>query len=153
MTVILATTTAVLFGCGTYLLLQRQLTRIVIGLTLLAQGANLIVILAAGGRGRPPFIGAENESAFLDPLPQAFVLTAIVIAFGTTAFLLALAYRSWMLTHDDEVQDDVEDHLVMSRREREEPVDALAAAAAERGDELEDPGKRTSDAPTRPVQP
>lgn len=153
MTVILAATTAMLFGCGTYLLLQRQLTRIVIGLTLLAQGANLIVILAAGGRGRPPFIGTENESAFLDPLPQAFVLTAIVIAFGTTAFLLALAYRSWMLTHDDEVQDDVEDRLILSRREREEPVDALAAAAAERGDELEDPGKRTSEAPAGPVQP
>ena len=44
-----------------------------------------------------------------DPLPQALVLTAIVISLGTTAFLLAMAYRSWQLTGHDDVQDDVED--------------------------------------------
>ena len=47
-----------------------------------------------------------------DPLPQALVLTAIVITLGTTAFLLALAYRSWQLTGHDEVQDDVEDRAI-----------------------------------------
>ncbi len=47
-----------------------------------------------------------------DPLPQAMVLTAIVIAFGVSAFLLALAYRSWTLTGEDEVQDDVEDRRI-----------------------------------------
>jgi multicomponent Na+:H+ antiporter subunit C len=65
----------------------------------------------------------------LDPLPQAFVLTAIVITFGVTGFLLALAYRSWALTHDDEVQDDVEDRLVARRTEAEDVEDARAAAA------------------------
>lgn len=153
MTVVLAAATAALFGCGTYLLLQRQLTRILIGLTLLAHGANLLIILSAGGRGHPTFIGTGPESGFLDPLPQAFVLTAIVIAFGTTAFLLAMAYRSWMLTHDDEVQDDVEDHLVLSRREEEAPVDALAAAAAGLGDELEDAAKRIREDPAEDVRP
>ena len=52
------------------------------------------------------------ESSFADPLPQALVLTSIVISFGVTMFLLALAYRSWILTDDDEVQDDVGDRDV-----------------------------------------
>lgn len=127
MTVVLAALAATLFGTGTYLLLQRQLTRIVIGLGLLSHGANLLILLGAGGRGAPTFIGTADEGALLDPLPQAFVLTAIVITFGATAFLLALAYRSWVLTHDDEVQDDVEDRLVARRTDAEEVDDAVAA--------------------------
>jgi multicomponent Na+:H+ antiporter subunit C len=129
MTIVLAATAAVLFGCGTYLLLQRHLTRILIGLALLAHGANLLIILSAGGRGQPTFIGSGESASLLDPLPQAFVLTAIVITFGVTGFLLALAYRSWALTHDDEVQDDVEDRLVARRTEAEDVEDARAAAA------------------------
>lgn len=153
MTVVLATTAATLFGCGTYLLLQRQLTRIVIGLAMLAHGANLLIVLSAGGRGQPTFIGTGDESTFLDPLPQAFVLTAIVITFGATAFLLALAYRQWMLTHDDEVQDDVEDRRVLVREESEAVVDALAAAAAERGDKLEDDDQHDRGEYVRETQP
>lgn len=132
MIVVLAATAAVLFGCGTYLLLQRQLTRVIIGLALLAHGANLLIVLSAGPRGEPTFVGS-SDGDLLDPLPQAFVLTAIVITFGVTAFLLALAYRSWALTHDDEVQDDVEDRLI-ARRERDEDVDDARAAAAEADD-------------------
>ena len=129
MSIVLAAAAASLFGCGTYLLLQRQLTRILIGLALLAHGANLLIVLAAGRRGEPTFIGLGDEGGFLDPLPQAFVLTAIVITFGVTGFLLALAYRSWVLTHDDEVQDDIEDRLVARRTAAEDVADALAAAA------------------------
>ncbi|HZA77118.1 MAG TPA: NADH-quinone oxidoreductase subunit K [Acidimicrobiales bacterium] len=129
MTIVLAAAAASLFGCGTYLLLQRQLTRILIGLALLAHGANLLIVLTAGGRGQPTFIGTGDADGFLDPLPQAFVLTAIVITFGVTGFLLALAYRSWVLTHDDDVQDDVEDRLVARRTEAEDVADARAAAA------------------------
>ncbi len=128
MTVVLAAAAAALFGCGTYLLLQRQLTRILIGLALLSHGANLVIVLAAGGRGRPTFVDGEPSDALLDPLPQAFVLTAIVITFGVTSFLLALAYRSWRLTGDDEVQDDIEDRLIASRwAAAEELADAVAA--------------------------
>lgn len=110
MTVMLAAAAAALFGIGTYLLLQRKLSRIVIGLGLLTHGANLLLI-TAGHRGEPPLINGER-SAFADPLPQALVLTAIVITFGVTTLLLALAYRSWLLTRDDEVQDDVADRAV-----------------------------------------
>ena len=107
----LAAVAAALFGIGTYLLLQRKLSRIIIGLALLTHGANVLLI-TAGRRGRPPIIGTQDPAAFADPLPQALALTAIVITFGVTSLLLALAYRSWVLTRDDEVQDDVGDRAV-----------------------------------------
>ena len=107
----LAATAAMLFGIGTYLVLQRKLSRIIIGLGLLTHGANVLLI-TSGHRGIPPIIGVGSPDAFADPLPQALALTAIVITFGVTALLLALAYRSWLLTNDDEVQDDVGDRTV-----------------------------------------
>jgi len=111
MTVVLAAVAALLFGIGTYLLLQRKLSRIIIGLGLLTHGANVLLI-TAGRRGEPPIVGQGPTRSFADPLPQALALTAIVITFGVTSLLLALAYRSWMLTSDDEVQDDVGDRSV-----------------------------------------
>ena len=111
MTVMLAAVAAVLFAIGTYLLLQRKLSRIIIGLGLLTHGANVLLI-TSGRRGGPPIVGVGNPGAFADPLPQALALTAIVITFGVTILLLALAYRSWLLTEDDEVQDDVGDRSV-----------------------------------------
>lgn len=111
MSVLMAATAAALFTLGTYLLLQRKLSRIIIGIGLLGHGANVLFV-NAGRRGRAPLIGQGDPSSFADPLPQALVLTAIVIGFGVTALLLALAYRSWMLTDDDEVADDVEDRSV-----------------------------------------
>jgi multicomponent Na+:H+ antiporter subunit C len=111
MTVVLAAVAATLFAIGTYLILQRKLSRIIIGLGLLTHGANVLLI-TAGRRGNPPIIGTGAEPAFADPLPQALALTAIVITFGVTVLLLALGYRSWMLSEDDEVQDDVGDRAV-----------------------------------------
>ena len=111
MTVMLAAVAAALFAIGTYLLLQRKLSRIIIGLGLLTHGANLLLI-TGGSRGNPPIVGSEEGDGFADPMPQALALTAIVITFGVTILLLALAYRSWLLTADDEVQDDVGDRAV-----------------------------------------
>lgn len=111
MTVMLAGVAALLFGIGTYLLLQRKLSRIIIGLGLLTHGANILLI-TAGRRGDPPIVGQGARADLADPLPQALALTAIVITFGVTILLLALAYRSWLLTSDDEVQDDVADRAV-----------------------------------------
>ena len=124
MSLLLALCTAVLFSFGTYLVLQRRLSRIVIGVGLLGHGANLMLMLAAGDRGRPVFIGSDGD--FTDPLPQALALTAIVITFGVTIFLLALAYRSWVVTHDDEVEDDVEDRRIASRDETGASVSDLS---------------------------
>ncbi len=111
MTIMLAAAAAALFGVGTYLILQRKLSRIIIGLGLLTHGANVLLI-TAGRRGDPPIIGDADAARFADPLPQALALTAIVITFGVTTLLLALGYRSWLLTSDDEVQDDVADRAV-----------------------------------------
>lgn len=118
MTVVLAVAAGGLFATGTYLVLQRSLTRIVIGFALLGHGANLLLLLAGGRAGPAPFVGDDPASPYADPLPQALALTAIVITFGVIAFLLALAYRSWALRHDDDVEDDVEDRRI-ARRGRE----------------------------------
>ena len=114
MTVLLALTAGCLFGIGTYLVLQRKLSRIIIGVSLLGHGAN-VVMIGSGRRGNAPIVGNGDAADLADPLPQALALTAIVISFGTTALLLALAYRSWLLTDDDEVQDDLEDELIATR--------------------------------------
>lgn len=112
MTILLATVTAVLFACGTWLLMQRRLSRIIVGIGLLGHGANMLLI-TGGERGVAPIIGtAPDGSSYADPLPQALALTAIVITFGVTAFLLALGFRSWQLTGDDRVEDDVEDRII-----------------------------------------
>ena len=121
MIVVTALAVGALYALGTYLLLQRQLTRIVIGLALMAHGANLLLLLAGGRAGRPPFVGSGEGGPVADPLPQALALTAIVITFGVTSFLLALAYRSWVIDRDDEVEDDVEDRRIarlVHRREK-----------------------------------
>ncbi|MGH9183322.1 MAG: Na(+)/H(+) antiporter subunit C [Acidimicrobiales bacterium] len=112
MIVTLAVAVGVLYAVGTYLVLQRALTQIVLGIAMLGHGANLLLLLAGGRAGRAPIVDGTDHGAFADPLPQALALTAIVITFGLTAFLLALAYRSWLLRRDDEVEDDVEDRRI-----------------------------------------
>ena len=121
MTVVLALVVGVLYASGTYLLLQRTLTRIVIGLALLGHGANLLLLMAGGLPGAPPLSGPDGPPAnAADPLPQALALTAVVITFGVVAFLLALAYRSWTNQRDDEVEDDIEDRRIARLRDVQE---------------------------------
>lgn len=116
----MAVTVGVLFAVGFYLMLQRPLMRIVLGFIVLGHGTNLLLLVAGGGPGEPPIAkgGSGGLDRFSDPLPQAMALTSIVITFGLTAFLMALAYRSWRLSGHDEVQDDLEDRLVGTVRER-----------------------------------
>jgi multicomponent Na+:H+ antiporter subunit C len=132
MTILLAFTSAALFGLGTWLLLQRRLTRIVIGLGLIGHGTNILLLTSGGGAGLPPLIGKGDKKEFADPLPQALALTAIVITFGVTAFLLAMAYRSWQLTNDDVVADDLEDRLIAAARRVDSDVVDLETAQLER---------------------
>ena len=110
---------AILFGTGVSMLLERSLTRVLMGMILLGNGVNLLILL--GGRaGDPPIVGTSATDRMADPLPQIMILTAIVITLGMTAFLLALAYRSWAMSGHDEVQDDVEDTRIMRLAERDE---------------------------------
>ena len=116
----LVITIAVLVGCGTTLMLERSLTRILVGFVMMGNGVNLLFIVASGPRGAAPLLGVDSDEPMVDPLPQAMALTAIVITLGVTAFGLALAYRAWQLTGHDDVQDDVEDDLVRRRAELDE---------------------------------
>ncbi|MBY5162643.1 Na(+)/H(+) antiporter subunit C [Salsipaludibacter albus] len=108
MILVLACTIGALYTIGAWLLMQRSLTRIVIGLAILGHGANLLLLTAGGRAGGVPIAGADPATTS-DPLPQALALTAIVITFGVSGFLLAMAYRSWRQRRDDTVEDDLED--------------------------------------------
>ena len=143
MSVLMAGTAAALFAIGTYLLLQRKLSRVIVGLGLLGHGANVLFV-NSGRRGLPPIIGQGNPREFADPLPQSLVLTAIVIGFGTTALLLALAYRSWLLTNDDEVEDDIEDRLVAGRGYSDLEVSDLALLVDEAEESDDIPRRRST---------
>ncbi|KMM44338.1 NADH-ubiquinone oxidoreductase subunit 4L [Cellulomonas sp. A375-1] len=139
---------AVLFAAGVYLVLERSLSRVLIGVILLGNGANLLFLVAGGRAGRPPIVGLEDERQMSDPLPQAMVLTAIVITLGMTAFLLAMAYRSWQLHRHDEVQDDVEDRRIarlaaideraFTDADTEATLQSLDEEAEEARDEVDD---------------
>lgn len=100
----------VLFAVGVYLVLQRNLTRVLVGLGVLAHAVN-VMLISSGATGDPPII-AEGGGPYSDPLPQALILTAIVITFGVTAFLLGLALRGWVGVGDDVVEDDIEDRRI-----------------------------------------
>ena len=108
MEILLALASGVLYASGIYLMLRRRLAQLIIGLALLSNGTNLL-IFAAGGltRGRPPVIadGTVLQPPYADPVPQALVLTAIVIGFGLLAFSLVLAHR----VHASAGTDDVDD--------------------------------------------
>ena len=120
----LVLTAAVLIGCGVTLLLERSLTRVLIGVVVLSNGVNIAILLAGGAAGPPPLVDkASPGTPISDPLPQALMLTAIVITLGTTAFILALAYRRWQLSDRDDVQDDMEDALVARLARADEPSD------------------------------
>ena len=103
---------------GVTLLLERSLTRILLGVVLLGNGVNLLILSAGGAAGGPPLLSLTPEGEMADPLPQAMILTAIIITLGVTAFLLAMAYRSWLLQGNDEVQDDAEDRRIATGGER-----------------------------------
>ncbi|MFC4120723.1 Na(+)/H(+) antiporter subunit C [Nonomuraea zeae] len=114
----------VMITTGVTLLLERSLVRVLAGVIVLGNGVNLLIVTAGGNAGGPPFTGTAGTA---DPLPQAMVLTAIVITLGVTAFLLALVHRSWQLTGSDEVQDDTEDRRVRLRARRGELSDSVRA--------------------------
>ena len=132
----MAVVLAVLYAVGFYLLLQRSLMRILIGIVVLGHGANLLLQLAGGPPARAPVLGTALPEEFADPLPQALALTAIVITFALTTYLLALGYRSWVLTGHDEVQDDLEDRRIAAT----DRPDGSMEEDTEGGDDGEDPG-------------
>ena len=124
----------VLSAAGVYLLLERTIIKILLGLMILSNGVNLLILAAGGPPGNPPIRGRSwgDNTVDSDPLSHAMILTAIVITAGVGAFILALAYRSYQFTTADEIADDVEDLKVATRM----PGDAWSAPDRDLSDDL-----------------
>jgi multicomponent Na+:H+ antiporter subunit C len=106
---LLAITAGTLYGAGFYLMLRRRLAQLIVGLGLLSNGTNLLIFTGGGlTRARAPIIpegGTTMTGTFADPVPQALVLTAIVIGFGVLAFSLVLAHRVHAITGSDDIDE------------------------------------------------
>lgn len=115
----------VLVASGVYLLMERSILRMLVGLTLAGNGINLLILTSGGGWGSPPIVGSDGVvyDTDSDPLAQAMILTAIVISMGLAAFILGLAYRAFTATNShDEIGDDPEDTKLSKRSDAEDPA-------------------------------
>lgn len=145
---ILALTIACLLAGGVYLVLQRGMLRIVIGMTLISHSVNLLILSAGSPKWRgDPFPSITSLSDAADPLPQAFVLTAIVIAMATTTYMLALAALGRNDdTHVEELPEDTAPLHTLGRAvhqdtSAEQPTAAKPQAAATRPTQQYQEGK------------
>jgi len=134
MNLVLSVGIAILIGSGSYLLLKHDLIRVVVGILLISNGANLFIMVAGLERGTAPIYPLANPEHVADPLVQAMTLTAIVITFSVSALLLSLIYRVY-LAHETvdtdtlavaEVQDDRVAEAEDGIDEMEEDEDVLA---------------------------
>lgn len=113
----------IMVACGVYLVLERAVSKMLLGLILFGNAVNLLILTLSGPDGRPPILGESDRrhQEPSDPLAHAMILTSIVITMGLAAFILALAYRAFSLTTTEQVEDDPEDVKVAAQREGEEP--------------------------------
>ncbi|QNG19961.1 Na(+)/H(+) antiporter subunit C [Rhodococcus triatomae] len=137
----------VMISAGVYLLIERSITRMLLGLLLFGNGVNLLLLTSGGGAGNPTVVGRDGAyETMADPLAQAMILTAIVITMGISAFVLALAYRSFKITTADTVENDPEDVKVLRRRspaeapDRDRSDDPLTGAPRFEGDAFDKDG-------------
>jgi multicomponent Na+:H+ antiporter subunit C len=154
-TIVLPLMVGGLYAAGVYLLLDRSLTRVLLGFLLLGNATNLLLLSAGGPAGLAPILGYSDPEEINDPLPQALILTAIVITFGVAAFVLAIIHRSWRLVREEVVGTDEEDRRVAARRSTDADEldpddlapddriagysDSLAGDAEELGDDVDLP--------------
>jgi multicomponent Na+:H+ antiporter subunit C len=129
-----------LTSTGVYLLLERNLTRMLLGLLLIGNAVNLLMLTVGGASGNPPIRGGTSNGATTtaDPLAQGMILTAIVISMGIAAFVLALAYRSYRLTTVEEVSNDPEDTRVSQQSGTENEAEDIPQPTAARDTEAPD---------------
>jgi len=107
MELLLVMLVGILYSSGIYLMLRRSMVKLLLGLLLLGNGANILIFLMGGlNKGKPPILG-ENEKHFsdvyADPVPQALILTAIVISFALTAFAIILLKKVYITTGSDDL--------------------------------------------------
>lgn len=115
MEIILALVVGTLYATGIYMMLRRNIVKLIIGLGLLGNGSNLLIFTVGGlTRGKPPVV-PEGEKVLMapyaDPLPQALILTAIVIGFGVLAFALVLASRTYRAVGSEDLDEMRESEL------------------------------------------
>lgn len=107
MNLVLAVTIGALYATGLYMMLRRSIAKLIIGLAILGHAANLLIFTSGGlSRASPPLIPPDADrlaAPHADPLPQALILTAIVISFGLLAFALVLIHRTYQAVHTDDV--------------------------------------------------
>ncbi|AMG97445.1 MULTISPECIES: Na(+)/H(+) antiporter subunit C [Staphylococcus] len=115
MNVILIIIIGILTFAGTYMILSKNLIRIVLGTAIYTHVANLVILAMSGFDGTKVPIINDEGSNYVDPLPQALILTAIVIGFAVSAFLLVLVYRTYKVTRVNRIEalrgedDDVDE--------------------------------------------
>lgn len=117
----------VFYAVGVYLMLDRTMTRVLLGLMLMTNATNILILHAGGLVGKAPLYDKSlAPEDYSDPLPQALVLTSIVISFAVTALVLGMIYRSWTLSRGDQILDDAEDQKVATRPAFDSEEDAVA---------------------------
>lgn len=95
----------VLTAVGTYLILSRSVLRVIVGTAVLSHAVHLLILTVGGlKKGDVPLL-SQSEGPFTDALPQALILTAIVISFAVTAFVLVLAYRMYLTNGSDDLKE------------------------------------------------
>ena len=124
MTLYSALVVSVVFASGTYLLLQRDLLRVVVGIILISNSATLFIIASGLSPGEPPIYPLGPGASVSDPLVQAMALTALIIGFGVAALLLAMVYRLYVTHHTVDLEEIAS-------------VETRQAEALERGDDPE----------------
>lgn len=102
---ILAILVGILFTAAVYLILSRSLLKVILGTGLLSHGAHLLILTMGGLGGLAPPVVLDGVTDFADPLPQALILTAIVISFGVTAVMLVMAYRMYAVHQTDNMNE------------------------------------------------
>lgn len=105
MILIVSLVISILFGVGVFLTLQRDILRVVIGIIMISNSANLFIIAVGLGRGEPPIYPLPEGSPVSDPLVQAMALTAIVISSSVAALLLSLVNRIYASHHTIDLED------------------------------------------------
>lgn len=94
----------VLVTVATYLILSKNLIRVILGTAVLTHAVHLLIMAMGGFKGETvPIIGDGESSSYVDALPQALILTSIVISFAVTAFFLVLAYQTYKRTSTDQL--------------------------------------------------
>jgi multisubunit Na+/H+ antiporter MnhC subunit len=140
---------AVMYAAGVYVMLERSLTRVLIGFLLVGNATNLLIFIMSGRPGSSPIVTGTSAEDMVDPIPQVLMLTAIVINFGITALLLALIYRSWWLAQLGDEGDTLTDEHATESSDEADPTFRSSSddddAIAESIDEFERGDGATSD--------